>query len=154
VCLQLTYTAKGSSPSETGYAPQHAAARLFWRTGMRFGERIMRASARAAVVAAIVLLAAGFGRAAEVGGVKLDGRISVAGHDLALNGAGIRTRVVFKVYVASLYLPQPAKDLPAVLAGAPRRIQLNMLRGLSADQLVDALNEGLEANNSSDELAL
>ena len=114
----------------------------------------MRASARAAVVAAIVLLAAGFGRAAEVGGVKLDDRISVAGHDLALNGAGIRTRVVFKVYVASLYLPQPAKDLPAVLAGAPRRIQLNMLRGLSADQLVDALNEGLEANNSSDELAL
>jgi chalcone isomerase-like protein len=114
----------------------------------------MSASARTAMVAAIALLFAGAVRAAEVGGVKLDDRISVAGHDLALNGAGIRTRVVFKIYVASLYLPQPARDLASVLAGAPRRIQLNMLRGLSADQLVDALNEGLEANNSSDELAL
>src|SRR5213082_3133964 len=113
----------------------------------------MRTSARAAMVAAIMLLVAGFLRAAEIGGVKLDDRISVAGHDLVLNGAGIRTRVVFKVYVASLSLPQPARDFASVLAAVPRRIQLNMLRGLSADQLVDALNEGLEANHSSDELA-
>jgi long-chain acyl-CoA synthetase len=90
--------------------------------------------------------------AADVGGVKLDDKTSLAGQDLVLNGAGVRTRVVFKVYVASLYLPQPAKDLPAVLAKGPRRIQMNMLRTLSADQLVDALNEGLEANNSAAEL--
>src|SRR5262249_53555794 len=63
------------------------------------------------------------------------------------------TRLVFKVYVASLYLPRRANDLPAVLAQAPRRIQLNLLRALSADQFVDALNEGLEANNSPAELA-
>jgi hypothetical protein len=120
---------------------------------MSFQKAITSTSARTALVAAIVLLFAGFPRAAEVGGVKLDDRTSVAGTELALNGAGVRTRVVFKVYVASLYLPQPARDLASVLAAAPRRIQLNMLRGLSADQLVDALNEGLEANNSTEELA-
>jgi Chalcone isomerase-like len=91
--------------------------------------------------------------AAEVGGVKLDDKVSMGAQELVLNGAGVRTRVVFKVYVASLYLPQKAADLAGVLAKGPRRIQLNLLRTLSADQLVDALNEGLVENNTAAELA-
>ena len=91
--------------------------------------------------------------AAEVGGVKLDDKVSMGAQELVLNGAGVRTRVVFKVYVASLYLPQKATDLASVLSKSPRRIQLNLLRTLSADQLVDALNEGLAENNTAAELA-
>jgi Chalcone isomerase-like len=91
--------------------------------------------------------------AAEVGGVKLDDKVSMGATELVLNGAGVRTRVVFKVYVASLYLPQKADDLAGVLAKGPRRVQLNLLRTLSADQLVDALNEGLAENNTAAELA-
>jgi long-chain acyl-CoA synthetase len=109
---------------------------------------------RLIIIASLALLAANSGGAAEVSGVNLDDKTTLAGRELVLNGAGVRTRVVFKVYVASLYLPQRAGDLAAVLASAPRRIQLNMLRTLSADQLVDALNEGLEANNSQAELAV
>ena len=90
--------------------------------------------------------------AAEVGGVKLDDKANVGGQELVLNGAGVRTRVVFKVYVASLYLPQKAADAQGALAKAPRRIQLNLLRALAADQLVDALNEGLAENNTADEV--
>ena len=90
--------------------------------------------------------------AAEVGGVKLDDKVSMGAQELVLNGAGVRTRVVFKVYVASLYLPQKAADLAGVLAKSPRRIQLNILRTLSGDQLVDALNEGLAENNTAAEL--
>jgi hypothetical protein len=91
--------------------------------------------------------------AAEVGGVKLDDRASVGGQELVLNGAGIRTKAFFKVYVASLYVPQKAGELAAVLAKAPRRIQMNLLRNLTADQLVDALVEGLNDNNSPAEMA-
>jgi hypothetical protein len=91
--------------------------------------------------------------AAEVGGVRLEDKVSVGAQELVLNGAGVRTKVVFKIYVASLYLPQKAADLTAVLAKGPRRIQLNLLRTLSADQLVDALNEGLAENNTAAELA-
>jgi hypothetical protein len=91
--------------------------------------------------------------AAEVGGVKLDDKVSMGAQELVLNGAGVRTRVVFKVYVASLYLPQKATELATVLSKSPRRIQLNLLRTLSADQLVDALNEGLAENNTAAELA-
>ena len=91
--------------------------------------------------------------AAEVGGVKLDDKVSMGAQELVLNGAGVRTRVVFKVYVASLYLPQKAADLADVFSKSPRRIQLNILRTLSGDQLVDALNEGLAENNTTAELA-
>jgi hypothetical protein len=99
------------------------------------------------------LLLTAVASAAEVGGVRLDDKANVGGQELVLNGAGIRTRVVFKVYVASLYLPQKATDAQGALAKAPRRIQLNLLRMLSADQLVDALNEGLAENNTASELA-
>jgi long-chain acyl-CoA synthetase len=91
--------------------------------------------------------------ALDVGGVKLDDRAAVGGQELVLNGAGVRTRVVFKVYVASLYLPARTNDVAAALARAPRRIQMNLLRTLAPDQLVDALNEGMQENNSEAELA-
>jgi Chalcone isomerase-like len=91
--------------------------------------------------------------AAEVGGIKLDDKASVGGQELVLNGAGIRTRAIFKVYVGSLYLPAKTQDLAGVLAKAPRRVQMNLLRNLSADQLVDALVDGLKENNSEAELA-
>jgi len=90
--------------------------------------------------------------ALDVDGVKLDDRTSIGGQDLVLNGAGTRKRAVFKVYVGSLYVREKAATLAAVLAHAPRRIQLNLLRNLASDQLVDALVDGLKDNNSAAEL--
>jgi len=87
--------------------------------------------------------------AADVGGVKLDDKASVGGQELVLNGAGIRTRAVFKVYVGSLYLPAKATTVDGVLAKGPRRIQLNLLRDLSGDQLSDAVNDGMKESNSA-----
>ena len=105
------------------------------------------------IIALLALCVGAPAFAAEVGGVKLDEKVALGGQELVLNGAGIRTRVVFKVYVASLYLPAKATDLSGVLAKAPRRIQMNLLRTLAADQLVDALNEGLKENNTEAEMA-
>ena len=104
------------------------------------------------LIAVLAALFAAAAFAADVGGVKLADKASVGGQELVLNGAGIRTRAVFKVYVGSLYVPAKAGDLAAVLAKGPRRIQLNLLRDLSADQLIDALNDGLKENNSEAEL--
>src|SRR2546423_4572451 len=85
--------------------------------------------------------------AADVGGVKLDDKTSVGGQELLLNGAGIRTRAMFKVYVGSLYLPAKASTIDGVLAKGPRRIQLTLLRDLSGDQLSDAVNDGMNESN-------
>lgn len=104
------------------------------------------------VTAAAVLLA-GSALAAEVGGVNLPDRATVAGKELVLNGAGVRTRLMFKVYVASLYLPAKAGDLAGTLAQSPRRVQLDMLRDVGAEDLVNALVDGMKGANSAQDMA-
>ncbi|MBI3150364.1 MAG: chalcone isomerase family protein [Betaproteobacteria bacterium] len=91
--------------------------------------------------------------AAEVAGVKLEDKISLSGTDLVLNGAGIRSKAFFKVYVGALYVAQKQTALPGVLAQkTPRRVQMTLLRDLTADQLVDALVDGLGDNHSKAEM--
>ena len=58
--------------------------------------------------AVVLACMAGAAQAAEVAGVKLDDKASVGGQELVLNGAGVRTRVILKIYVGSLYLPAKA----------------------------------------------
>ena len=105
---------------------------------------------------AVFFLALCFGASAlalEIGGIKLDDKASVGGQELVLNGAGVRTKLMFKIYVAGLYLPQNARDLAGVLAKGPRRVQMSLLRNLTADELIGAFVEGLNANNSPVEMA-
>jgi len=91
----------------------------------------------------------------ETAGVKLDDKANVGGQELVLNGAGIRTKAIFKVYVGSLYVPAKANTATAVFAKAPRRVQLNMLRDVSADQMNDALVDGIrDANPPADVAAV
>ena len=99
-----------------------------------------------------LLFAAGV-QAAEVGGVKLDDKVSLGGQELVLNGAGIRTRAIFKVYVGSLYVPAKAATAAAVLAKGPRRVQLNMLRDVGADQMTEALTDGIAQSNPAADVA-
>jgi hypothetical protein len=84
--------------------------------------------------------------ALDVGGVTIGDTATVGGQPLVLNGAGIRKRAIFNVYVGSLYLPTKARTVDDVLSRHPRRIQLNLMRSLSADQLIDALTDGLKQN--------
>ena len=82
-------------------------------------------------------------------------RIEVEGHELVLNGMALRKKAIFKVYVAGLYLAQKGNNAEAILAAdSPRRIVLQFLRGVSGNQMCDALNDGLKDNtpNPSAEL--
>jgi hypothetical protein len=104
--------------------------------------------ALALIAAALLPFAA---PAAEVGGVKLDDKVSIAPNapELALNGAGVRTRFFLKVYAAGLYLTEKKTAAPEALAlGGPKRFAMVMLRDVTAPQLTDALNDGFKANNS------
>ena len=89
----------------------------------------------------------------ELEGVKLEPTVQVGGTTLQLNGAGIRTRAIFKVYVAGLYVPQKAKSAGELLAQkGPRRVSITMLRNVDADTFSNSLNDGLRANLSEQEL--
>lgn len=86
---------------------------------------------------------------AELEGVKLAPAAQVAGSPLVLNGAGLRTRAFFKVYVAALYAPQKATDAAALLAQkGPRRVVITMLRNVDADTFSGALVDGIRDNHS------
>jgi hypothetical protein len=108
------------------------------------------------LVAAVVALAAmgAAAQPAELEGVKLDASVQVGGQALQLNGAGLRTRAVFKVYVAALYVPQKTTDVAALLAhkGA-RRVAITMLRTVDAETFAGALNDGLRTNHTEAQFA-
>ncbi len=109
------------------------------------------------LLAALALTFAAAGaraQALEIEGVKLDATAQVGGAALQLNGAGLRTRAIFKVYVAGLYVPQKSTSAAALLAQkGPRRVAITMLRNVDADSFAGALVEGLQKNHTDAQFA-
>jgi hypothetical protein len=117
------------------------------RPARRGAARVLFA---AALLAASAILPAA--AAVTVGGVRFDDTIQLAGKELKLNGAGVRTKVVFKVYAVGLYLPEKASTAPDVLGqDGPRRVRIVMLRDVPADTFANAFFEGLTANTTKAE---
>ncbi|MES2283573.1 MAG: chalcone isomerase family protein [Pseudomonadota bacterium] len=72
----------------------------------------------------------------EVSGVKLEDTIDLAGAKLQLNGAGIRYKAVFKVYVAAMYLGKKAATPEEVYAATgPKRMSITLLREIDSNEL-------------------
>ena len=85
--------------------------------------------------------------AREVAGVTLSETTGAAGKTLILNGAGLRTRFFFKVYVIGLYLERPATDAGVVLGtDSVRRAELHTLRALSGPEIASAIGRAFEQN--------
>ncbi len=105
------------------------------------------------VLTALLFAAAtSLAQAVEVEGVKFEPAVQVGGQTLQLNGAGVRTRVMFKVYAAGLYVPQKSTSAATLLAQkGPRRVTIGMLRNVDADTFVGALNDGLKANLTAEQ---
>lgn len=92
--------------------------------------------------------------AVELAGVKLDDSVRVANQDLRLNGAGIRSKLIFKVYVLGLYLPEKKTSTAEVLASAgARRVSIVMLREVASDEFAKAFSTGIEQNTDAVERA-
>jgi hypothetical protein len=103
-----------------------------------------------AVAAAI--LAAGPAFAAEVAGIKFPDTVTVAGQELKLNGAGVRTKLVFKVYALGFYLQDKKSTVADVLAASgPRRIRIMPMRDLTSDDFGMAFMKGLNDNVGPEE---
>jgi Chalcone isomerase-like len=86
----------------------------------------------------------------EVAGVAVADTATVEGKTLNLNGAGLRKKIVFKVYVGGLYLETPSKDAATVISSDQvKRMQLSVLRSLSTKQVTEAIEEGFEKNSKA-----
>jgi len=105
--------------------------------------------ARRLTVAAVVLTFALVSNlyAGEVAGVTMPDSVQVGSTNLVLNGMGLRTKIVVKVYVAGLYLPRKSDDGDAIVkADAPKRLVMHFVRDLSKNQIADAFKDSINDN--------
>jgi len=112
---------------------------------------------RRALVALALGLAAGLAQAQAVNleGIRFEPTVSLGGQTLQLNGAGLRTRAIFKVYAAGLYVPKKSADVSALLAEkGPKRVSLGLLRNVDADSFISSFNDGMKANVPEAQLAV
>ena len=110
-----------------------------------------RAAGFLALLAALLAAAPAF--AAEVAGVKLEDAERVAGSELVLNGAGLRKRAFFQVYVLGLYLPERRTAAPeAIAAAGAKRVAIRMMRNVGADDFAGALTDGMKDNVTEAEM--
>jgi hypothetical protein len=87
-------------------------------------------------------------------GVKFEPTMQVGGTALQLNGTGVRTRAIFKVYAAGLYVPAKSNSPAALFAQkGPRRMSMTLLRNVDADSFAGSLNEGLRNNHTEAQVA-
>jgi len=88
----------------------------------------------------------------EVSGVSMPEVVRGDNKELRLNGMGLRKeKAFFKVYVIALYLEQPTTDArAAITTDQEKRIVISMLRDLSREQFVQAVEAAIIRNSSSE----
>ncbi len=86
--------------------------------------------------------------ASTLAGVTMPDTVQVGSATLVLNGLGLRTKFMVKVYVAGLYVPQKSSDAGAILkADAPKRLVMHFVHGASKSQLTDGFEDSFHENS-------
>jgi len=86
-------------------------------------------------------------QAADLAGVTMPDSVQVGNTTLLLNGLGLRTKIVIKVYVAALYLPRKSADGEGIAkADAPKRLVMQFVRNVSKKQMTEAFTDSFHDN--------
>lgn len=94
--------------------------------------------------------------AKTVAKIDVDEQITLPGstEQLVLNGAGVRSKLFFKIYVAALYMPKKTSDPEQVFASeTPKRMSMHFLYSEVSKKKMDAAwQDGFADNVKSEEL--
>jgi len=87
--------------------------------------------------------------AVTVEGVNIADKAIVGEQALVLNGAGVRTKFFFDIYIGALYLAAKTQAAEqAISMKGSKRVLMHFLYGeVSKDKLVDGWTEGFEKNS-------
>jgi long-chain acyl-CoA synthetase len=108
----------------------------------------MRKTVLSLAVVGFLLLSMSALYAATLAGITMPDTAQVGGKNLVLNGLGLRTKVIVKVYVAGLYVEQKSSDPNAIIkSDTPKQIVMKFLHGASKNQMSDAFNESFSDNS-------
>ncbi len=99
-----------------------------------------------ALAIAAMMLASVSATAKDIGGITLPDTLPVAGQQLTLNGAAIREKWMFDLYVTGLYLPAAAADAKAILsADENQNVRLHIISDkITSERMISATREGFE----------
>ena len=89
----------------------------------------------------------------EIEGVNISNNTNVGNDSLVLNGAGVRTKFFFNIYIGSLYLISKESNIEKILKDThSKQISLYFLYNeVTKEKLVDGWTAGFK-NNNSDEI--
>ena len=89
-----------------------------------------------------------------VAGIKVEDSQDQRGNTLQLNGAGVRYKAVFKIYLAALYLGKKASTVDEVLQSpGAKRLSITMLREIDSNELGKLFTRGVEDNVPRSDMA-
>jgi hypothetical protein len=93
--------------------------------------------------------------AKEVDGTQIPDTVTSEGKTLRLVGAGVRTKWMFSVYVGALYAEKPTFNAANLIkSDQVKRMDLNLLRDVSKDKIVESIREGFEKQSKEQMPAL
>lgn len=105
---------------------------------------------KTSAVVAMLVLVSGALLALDVAGVKLPDTLTLDGKTLKLNGAGVRKKAIFKVYVGALYVETPSKDAATLVSSnQAKSMRLHMLRDVEGPKISGAIADGFALNSSA-----
>lgn len=105
-------------------------------------------------LAALVLSMGVLAAPVEVGGIKIEDIQDVQGSKVPLNGAGVRFKAIFKVYVAGLYVSKKVATPEELFAApGPKRMSITLLRDIDSNELGKNFTRGFEDNSPKNEMS-
>jgi len=107
----------------------------------------------AVLLVTLLVVTSAYGR--EIAGVDVPETVNQGdGTQLELNGAGIRSKMFFKIYIGQLYLAKKQSDAAAILGeDSGRQIVMHFLyKEVGQDDLVEAWNDGFQGNGTAEQL--
>ena len=106
-------------------------------------------------LAALVFLPSAYAAAPiTLEGQVFPGAARVAGVPLQLNGVGLRAALIYKVYLAGLYLPTPATTgAQAMAEGGPKRVQVRLLMDGPSAEFAKAVTGGIAKRTPAAQVA-
>ena len=99
----------------------------------------------AAIILALLMITS-LGNAEEIGGINMPESLQTGQTQLMLNGAGIREKFFFDIYVGGLYLKEKSQDATAIIeANEPMAIRLHILSSKATSKKMEkATRKGFE----------
>jgi hypothetical protein len=112
-------------------------------------EKKMRKTFLIILIMAFVFTSIAWGL--KIGGKVLPDKMNAGENELLLNGAGLRKKLIIRVYAGALYLLESCSDANKIIeADEPMAVKMHFIyKAVSPEKLIEAWNTGFSKSDTS-----